>query len=99
MELADAIGWTASVVLLTTIGRQVYTQWKSGKSAGVSKWLFIGQMAASTGFIIYSLMLKNWVFVVTNIFMLATACIGQFLYLRSKANSPASSADAPSTNH
>jgi MtN3 and saliva related transmembrane protein len=99
MELADAIGWTASVVLLTTIGRQVYTQWKSGKSAGVSKWLFIGQMAASTGFIIYSLMLRNWVFVVTNIFMLATACIGQFLYLRSKANSPASSADAPSTNH
>jgi MtN3 and saliva related transmembrane protein len=99
MEWADAIGWTASVVLLTTIGRQVYTQWKSGKSAGVSKWLFVGQMAASTGFIIYSLMLKNWVFVVTNIFMLVTACIGQFLYLRSEANPSASSADASSTNH
>jgi MtN3 and saliva related transmembrane protein len=94
MEWVDAIGWTASVVLLTTIGRQVDTQWKSGKSAGVSKWLFVGQMAASTGFIIYSLMLKNWVFVVTNIFMLVTACIGQFLYLRSKANPSASSADA-----
>ncbi len=98
MELADVIGWAASVVLLTTIGRQVYTQWKSGKSAGVSKWLFVGQMAASTGFIIYSLMLKNWVFVVTNIFMLLTACIGQFLFLRSKANPPTSSADTSLPN-
>ena len=91
------------MVLLTTIGRQVYTQWKSGKSAGVSKWLFIGQMAASTGFIIYSLMLKNWVFVVTNIFMLFTACIGQILFLRSKAGiktiAPASSSDQSLTNH
>ena len=99
MEWADVIGWTASVVLLTTIGRQVYTQWKSGKSAGVSKWLFIGQMAASTGFIIYSLMLKNWVFVVTNVFMLVTACIGQILFLHSKANAPASAADTSLTNN
>ena len=99
MEMADVIGWAASFVLLTTIGRQVYTQWKSGKSAGLSKWLFIGQMAASTGFIIYSLMLKNWVFVVTNVFMLVTACIGQVLFLRSKANAPSVPADAAPTNN
>jgi MtN3 and saliva related transmembrane protein len=97
MEFADAIGWTASAVLLTTIGRQVYTQWKSGKSAGVSKWLFVGQMAASIGFVVYSFMLENWVFVVTNVFMLITACIGQILFLRSKTNAPSATADTPST--
>jgi len=86
MELADLIGWTAGFILLSTIGRQVYTQWKSGESAGVSKWLFLGQMASSVGFITYSLMLDNWVFVVTNVFMLITAFIGQALYWRSRAN-------------
>jgi MtN3 and saliva related transmembrane protein len=88
MEVSDVIGWAAGVILLLTVGRQVYTQWKSGKSAGVSKWLFVGQIAASTGFVIYSLMLENWVFVVTNAFMLITAIIGQVLFLRSKANAP-----------
>ena len=86
MELVDFIGWTASFILLLTIGRQVYTQWKSGKFAGVSSWLFIGQMAASVGFVIYSFMLDNLVFVVTNIFMLVTAFIGQALYWRSESN-------------
>jgi MtN3 and saliva related transmembrane protein len=88
MEVSDVIGWAAGVILLFTVGRQVYTQWKSGKSAGVSKWLFVGQIAASTGFVIYSLMLENWVFVVTNAFMLVTAIIGQVLFLRSKATAP-----------
>lgn len=86
MELVDLIGWAAGLILLLTVGRQVYTQWKSGKSAGVSRWLFIGQMAASVGFIVYSLMLDNWVFVVTNMFMLITAIIGQALYWRNQSN-------------
>jgi MtN3 and saliva related transmembrane protein len=97
MEVSDVIGWAAGVILLVTVGRQVYTQWKSGKSSGVSKWLFVGQIAASTGFVIYSLMLKNWVFVVTNAFMLVTAIIGQILFLRSKANA-ASGANTPAAS-
>ena len=31
-------------------------------SAGVSVWLFVGQLAASVGFTIYSVLLRNWVF-------------------------------------
>jgi MtN3 and saliva related transmembrane protein len=85
MQIADWIGWSSGLILLLTIGRQVYTQWKSGSSTGVSKWLFIGQIMASIGFIIYSLLLANWVFVVTNTFMLVTGIIGQVLYLRSQA--------------
>ena len=33
-----------------TIAKQVYKQWHEGTSEGVSKWLFLGQIAASVGF-------------------------------------------------
>jgi len=80
--LTELIGWCSATVLLITIGRQVLAQWRSGTTQGLSRWLFIGQLAASTGFIIYSWLLRNWVFVVTNVLMLATAAIGQWIFLR-----------------
>ena len=80
----DLIGWLSSAILLATIARQVYTQWRDRNSQGVSRWLFVGQIAASTGFVIYSAMLKNWVFVATNAFMLVTAIIGQLIDWRNR---------------
>jgi len=82
--ISELIGWTSAVILLITIGRQVYTQWRSGSTQGVSKWLFIGQLAASSGFVVYSWLLDNWVFVVTNGLMLITAAIGQVIYHHNK---------------
>ena len=73
---SEAIGWFSSFILVLTIGKQVYKQWRSGSSEGVSKWLFLGQITASTGFTIYSLMVRNWVFVVTNALMLLSAFVG-----------------------
>jgi MtN3 and saliva related transmembrane protein len=80
----DLIGWTSSVILLATIGRQVYTQWKTRTTAGVSKWLFVGQLTASTGYTIYSVLLHNWVFMTSNIALLGTALVGQALFLRNR---------------
>ncbi len=74
--LQEAIGWFSSVVLLLTIAKQVHKQWVSGTSEGVSKWLFLGQTTASVGFTIYSLMVGNWVFVVTNALLLLSAFLG-----------------------
>jgi uncharacterized protein with PQ loop repeat len=74
--LQEAIGWFSSVVLLLTIAKQVHKQWVSGTSEGVSKWLFLGQTTASVGFTIYSLMVGNWVFVVTNALLLVSALLG-----------------------
>ena len=74
--LTELIGWASSVILVVTIAKQVYTQWKSGSSEGVSRWLFIGQLAASTGFTVYSVLVGNWVFVVTNAVMLVNAVLG-----------------------
>ena len=51
---------------------------------GVSKWLFVGQLAASTLFVIYSALLGNWVFVVTNALLLLAALVGEFIYLRNR---------------
>ena len=82
--VTELIGWMAATVLLATTGRQVYTQRRDGTSKGVSKWLFIGQLAASLGFIMYSWRLGNWVFVVTNALMLLTAGLGQSIYLSNK---------------
>ena len=64
-------------------------------AAGVSKWLFIGQLAASTGYVIYSYLLHNWVYVSSNIAILATALIGEWIYLRNRRLSGALDSDTP----
>ena len=81
---AELIGWISSMILVLTISRQVYSQWRSKRVEGVSKWLFIGQLTASLGFTIYSYMVDNWVFVFTNLFMFLTAVVGEFVYLSNK---------------
>jgi uncharacterized protein with PQ loop repeat len=82
MKYTELIGWASSVVLILTIARQVYTQWRTRATAGVSHWLFIGQLTASTGFTIYSLLLHNWVYVASNVALLVTALVGQLIYRR-----------------
>ena len=84
MKTVDLIGWLSSAVLLATIGRQVFTQWRTRSAAGVSRWLFTGQLTASTGFAIYSYLLHNWVFLVSNLALLVTAVAGEIIYLRNK---------------
>jgi len=88
----ELIGWAAAIILIATIGRQVYTQWRAGTTAGVSKWLFVGQVSASTGFVIYSWLLRDWVFVGTNAAMLVTAILGQCIYLRYQRENPSGAA-------
>ncbi|HYY98194.1 MAG TPA: hypothetical protein VE642_06360, partial [Pyrinomonadaceae bacterium] len=72
----EAVGWVSSGILVLTIAKQVYKQWQEGSSEGVSKWLFIGQISANVGFLIYSSLIGNWVFVVTNCFMVLNATLG-----------------------
>jgi MtN3 and saliva related transmembrane protein len=75
----EAIGWASACILLATISRQVWTQWRTRSVAGVSRWLFVGQLAASTGFLAYSVLLANWVFVATNLLMVAAALTGAWV--------------------
>jgi MtN3 and saliva related transmembrane protein len=82
VEPADWLGWGASAVLLATLLRQVFVQWRERSTEGVSSWLFVGQITASLGFVAYSWLVDNRVFVVTNSAILLTAILGQFIYRR-----------------
>jgi MtN3 and saliva related transmembrane protein len=95
VQAQEIIGWVSSFILVLTIGKQVWKQWQEGSSEGVSKWLFLGQIAASAGFTVYSWLVKNWVFVVTNTLMLVNGFAGYAITLRhrrrerARAGSPA----------
>ncbi len=80
----ELIGWASSLILLLTLLRQVYTQWRTRAITGVSKWLFVGQLLASTGYVVYSYLLHNWVYVCSNVAILVTALVGEGIYLRNR---------------
>ena len=77
--MTEIIGWASSIILLMTLIKQVYKQWKERTGEGVSKWLFVGQLAASIGFTVYSYMVGNWVFTVTNGILVINNIIGIWL--------------------
>lgn len=80
--MVEAIGWLSSAILVVTIAQQIYKQWNEGTSKGVSKWLFVGQIAASIGFTIYSLLIHSWVFSITNGLMVLNGLIGYGITVR-----------------
>jgi MtN3 and saliva related transmembrane protein len=94
----EMIGWVSSMLLVLTIGKQIYKQWQEESSEGVSKWLFIGQVAASVGFTVYSWMVKNWVFVITNLLMLLNAFIGLGIVFYHRRRSPKSAVRSDLSN-
>jgi MtN3 and saliva related transmembrane protein len=85
--MIEVIGWASSVILIVTIAKQVHKQWHDRTSAGVSTWLFVGQLAASVGFTIYSLLVRNWVFAVTNGIMVLNGLLGYAITMRQKSRS------------
>ena len=88
--MVEAVGWLASAVLLATLARQVWVQWRSRSTEGVSSWLFVGQLTASAGFALYSWLLRNHVFLLTNSVLCLTAIAGQLIYRRNRRLAPAS---------
>ena len=92
MTATDALGWLASAILIATVSRQVWKQWRERRIEGVSRWLFVGQIATSALFVVYSWLLQNWVFVTVNGFLLLAAITGEVLRRRIEATTPT---DAP----
>jgi MtN3 and saliva related transmembrane protein len=78
--VVELIGWTSSLILLATLVKQVYKQWRDRTSEGISKWLFVGQLGASVGFTVYSYLVGSWVFMVTNSLLTINNIIGIGLY-------------------
>jgi uncharacterized protein with PQ loop repeat len=82
--MIEIVGWVSSGILLATLITQIHKQWKLGTHKGVSKWLFIGQLATSIGFTIYSIATGNLVFIVTNSLLALAAVIGIWLFFSQK---------------
>jgi len=82
--MTNIVGWASSLVLVLTIATQILKQWREHTSAGVSTWLFVGQLAASVGFTIYSLLVRNWVFAVTNGIMVLNGLVGYAITVHHK---------------
>jgi MtN3 and saliva related transmembrane protein len=82
--MREVLGWTSSLVLLVTILAQIHKQWTERTGRGVSTFLFVGQTAASLGFTVYSVLVHNWVFTVTNGLMLLSAIVGWYITVRFK---------------
>jgi uncharacterized protein with PQ loop repeat len=80
----EIVGWISSLILLATLVKQVHKQWRDGKIEGVSRWLFIGQLAASIGFTVYSWLVDNWVFVVTNGLLVLNGLAGFVIFKRNQ---------------
>lgn len=78
----ELFGWIASAMLLVTIVIQIAKQWRDHTSRGVSVWLYLGQLVASVGFLVYSASVGNVVFVVTNTLMLGANILGLFIMAR-----------------
>ena len=70
METADYVGWAAVAVLFATMAGQAWKEWRDRVKHGVSRWFFVGQVAASVLFIAYSAMVGNRIFVVGNALVL-----------------------------
>tara|TARA_R110002096_G_scaffold8239_6_gene34575 strand:- start:5222 stop:5503 length:282 start_codon:yes stop_codon:yes gene_type:complete len=84
--MVQLTGWASSGILLATLIAQVTKQWRSPSAEGVSWWLFVGQIAASGGFLVYSVLIGNHVFIVTNTLILLTSITGQVIFLIKRDN-------------
>ena len=82
--MTELIGWGSSMVLFLTVVRQVQKQWRTGTNEGVSKWLFVGQLTASVGFLVYSWLTGSWVFAATNAVLTASNALGIYIYFRNR---------------
>jgi len=78
--MVELVGWISSVVLLATLIKQVHKQWQQGSSENISRWLFIGQLAASVGFLVYSVLTGSWIFTVTNAMLTVNNIVGLCFY-------------------
>ncbi len=78
----EPIGWLASCVLLVTLIIQVRKQWREHTSRGLSPWLYVGQLVASTGFLVYSALVGDAVFVATNALLMVVNGGGGLMLVR-----------------
>ena len=85
IDATQGVGWAAVAALFLTMTGQAWKQWRDRVKHGVSKLFFLGQIAASTLFLVYSAMVGDRVFVVGNALVLGAAIAGGGILLYNRA--------------
>jgi MtN3 and saliva related transmembrane protein len=91
----DAIGVAAATILMATLIGQTVKQWHERTTRGVARWFFLGQVSASAGFVVYSVLTGSLLFAVTNGLILLSALAG-YIVLRMNRRRAARRLPAPS---
>lgn len=79
--VVNGIGVVAAVILMITLIAQTARQWREKTTRGVARWFFLGQVTASLGFVVYSVLTGSMLFAVTNALILLSA-LGGYVVLR-----------------
>lgn len=90
----NAIGWSSVLLLFATMAGQAWKQWSERTTKGIGRWFFAGQIAASSGFIAYSALQGDAVFVAGNsLVLLAAVAGGGILWWNRSHRSPPAATD------
>jgi MtN3 and saliva related transmembrane protein len=81
VDITRAFGIASALLLIATLLWQLHIQWRKGTAEGVSRFLFVGQLGASSGFAIYSWGIGDEVFLATNVATGLAAVAGAVLTL------------------
>lgn len=85
MDIGMAIGWFSSTVVFVTQIIQLREQVKKG-SKGVSKWMFVGNVIATSGFVVYSYLQNDTIFLTANSIILCGHITGMILTFWQKSH-------------
>ncbi len=82
MSIAEIIGYTAGAITSLTFLPQVIKTWKEKSAKDVSLLMFIIAAANEVLWIIYGVLLNNWVIIATNVVVLTMSLCMIWLKLR-----------------
>ena len=76
--MKEIIGWGSAFILLPTFGLQAYKQWQNRHEHAPAStlWFFIMALVGVAGQVVYSWMLRNWVYFVLNACLVVTNTLG-----------------------
>jgi uncharacterized protein with PQ loop repeat len=85
MGIEQWVGWSAVTVLFLTMTGQAWREWRDRVKHGAGKVFFMGQITASTLFLVYSALIGDRIFVVGNALVLAASICGGGILLYNRA--------------
>lgn len=84
MPFVDILGYSAGAITSLTFLPQVIKTWKAKSAKDVSLLMFIIAAVNEVMWIVYGVLLNNWVIILTNAIVLAMSLIMIFLKLKYK---------------